>query len=685
MKVSRDEAERRLAELREQIQEHDYRYHVLDDPVISDVEYDRLYAELAALEADYPDLVTPDSPTQRVGGQPLAGFSTVQHPVPLLSLDNAFSADDLRAFDRRVRQGLEGGSDGEPDDPVEYVVELKIDGLSVALYYEDGVFRQGATRGDGVTGEDITANLRTLRGVPLALRTGEGAPMPTRLGVRGECYLPKAEFAKLNEARVAQGEPEFANPRNAAAGSVRQLDPAVTAGRPLAIWVYNILYLDGAAQPATHWESLEYMQQLGLRVSQHRWLCRSIDDVIAVCEEWTEKRHELPYEIDGLVIKVNSLAQQAQLGFRAKSPRWAAAFKFPAEQVTTRLREIRLQVGRTGVLTPLAELEPVKVAGSTVARATLHNEDIIRDKDIRIGDWVVLQKAGDVIPEIVRSLPERRDGSEQLFSFPNECPECGAPVIRPEGEAAYRCTGTALTCPAQRREGIIHFASRAAMNIDGLGPELIGRLLDAGLIRDAADLYHLTLDQLLTLERVGPKLAENLLAAIDATRTNPLRRVIFALGIRHVGERAAQLLAQAFGSLEALAEADADGLQQVPEIGPKIAASIVEYFSFQESRDFLARLRAGGVAPPAEVVAPAAADGALAGKTVVVTGTLPTLSRQEAEELIARHGGRAAGSVSRKTDYVVAGEKAGSKLAKAEELGIPVLSEADLLALVGEG
>ncbi|MCL5046262.1 MAG: NAD-dependent DNA ligase LigA [Actinobacteria bacterium] len=662
----------RIEALRSTIRHHDYQYYVLDRPEISDADYDRLMNELIRLESEHRELVTPDSPSQRVGGQPLEAFGTVVHRVPLLSLANAFSSEDLRDFHRRVVSGLEVAGHG---GPVEYVVELKIDGLTVALDYRDGRLERGATRGDGLTGEDVTPNLKTVKSIPLRLKP----PHPPEIGVRGEVYLPKAAFVRLNEEEEERGGSPFANPRNAAAGSLRQKDPRVTAGRRLDSFFYTILWTgDGA--PATHWEALELLLALGFKVNPHRRLCRDIEEVVDACLEWSEKRESLPYEIDGLVVKLNSLAGQEALGATAKSPRWSIAYKFPPMQARTRVVDIIVQVGRTGAVTPTAILEPVRVAGSTVGRATLHNEDIIREKDVRIGDAVIIQKAGDVIPEVVEVLKEKRTGEEREFRMPERCPECGSEVLRLDGEAVARCTGAA--CPAQLREGIIHFASRDAMNIEGLGPQIIAALLDSGLIRDAADLYDLKFDQLVEMERMGAKSVSNLLEAIARTKDNPLHRLIYALGIRHVGERAARLLAGHFGSMDKLATAAEEELTSIPEIGEKIAQSIVAFFRQEQARRLLAKLEQAGVRMTAEEAAPVR-EGPLAGKTVVVTGTLESMSRKEVEELIARLGGRAVGSVSRKTDYVVYGENPGSKLDKAREFGVIILTEGEFLALVG--
>jgi len=678
----------RLEQLREGIRRHDYRYHVLDDPIISDQEYDRLMRELNRLEAEHPEWVTPDSPSQRVGGAPGAEYAKVAHTSPMLSLANAFSAEDLRDFHRRVESGLrEAGR----EDEIRYVVELKIDGLSVALRYEDGAFLLGATRGDGEVGEDVTTNLRTIRAIPLRLHDpSEAGPWPGRprsLEVRGEVFLPVARFEALNAEQEARGDKTFANPRNAAAGSLRQQDPRVTAGRNLDCFVYDVRRLEwGEAAPAEplagHWEALSLLDALGFHVNRERRLCRSIDEVIAACEKWGERRATLPYEIDGLVVKLDDLEQREAMGATSKTPRWAVAFKFPAERKLTRVRDIVLQVGRTGAVTPTAVLDPVRVAGSTVSRATLHNQDYIREKDVRIGDWVVLQKAGDVIPEVVSVVTERRTGEEQPFRFPDRCPVCGADVVRSPGEAAHRCTG-GYSCPAQVQRWIEHFVSRDAMNIDGLGERIVAQLLDAGLVQDPADLYFLTYEQIVSLERMGARSAQNLLQAIERSRSNPLHRLLFALGARFVGERAARLLAERFHDLDRVAAATPEELTAVPEIGDKIAQSVVDYFRRPETAALLEKLRRAGVRLTAEE-SQAAAEGPLVGKTVVVTGTLSRYGRKEVEELIARLGGRPSGSVSKKTDLVVAGESPGSKVDKARELGVRVIDEQEFLDLIGE-
>lgn len=663
-----DEARRRWQELKGLIEEHNYYYYVLDSPRVDDATYDNWMRELLQLEERYPELVTPDSPSQRVGGEPLATFVSVPHRVPLLSLANAFDLGELVDFDRRVRQAVGA--------PAEYVVELKIDGLSVALTYENGTFVRGATRGDGFTGEDITANLRTVATVPLRLR--KNVPI---VEVRGEAYMPRKAFERLNRERAEKGEPLFANPRNAAAGSLRQLDPRVTASRSLSVFVYDILHLEGEVEPDTHAGVLDYLEGLGFPVNPHRRVCRTVEEVYNWAQEWSTRRHDLPYEIDGLVIKVNRRDWQRELGHTAKSPRWAIAYKFPAEQARTRVKDIIVRVGRTGVLTPTAILDPVRLAGSTVGRATLHNEDYIRDKDIRLGDVVVVQKAGDVIPEVVSVLTGERTGREVPFVMPGKCPECGSEVVRLPGEAASRCTG-GLGCPAQVREGIIHFASRAAMDIEGLGPAVVNQLLEAGLIRDAGDLYYLRYEDLVKLERFAHQSATNLLNAIAASKTRPLERLLFALGIRLVGSRVAALIASHFGTLERVMQAREGDLLAIPEIGPKIATSVVTFFAGEVNRRVIGKLVRAGV----NTVSGTAArkEGTpLAGKTFVLTGTLASMTRRQAQELIEGLGGKVAGSVSRKTDYVVVGEDPGSKYDKARSLGITILDEEEFLRLVG--
>jgi DNA ligase (NAD+) len=652
------EAQTRVDVLKNEIEKHNYLYYVMDQPEISDAEYDRLMRELIGLEGKYPELQTPDSPTQRVGGTPLAIFNSVRHRVPLLSLSNTFDEVELKAFDSRVKRAL--GTDSE----VEYTAELKIDGLTIALIYENGLLVQAATRGDGEEGEDVTANVKTIKSIPLRLSS------PINIGVRGEVYIKKTDFERLNRQREENGEALFANPRNAAAGSLRQLDSKITAARPLDIFCYDILYIEGQTI-ATQWEGLELLKRFHLKSNLEAKLCNGIEEAIGFCKYWTEQRHSLAYEIDGIVIKVNSLQAQRNLGFTAKAPRSKVAYKFPAEQVETKVKAIEVNVGRTGAVTPVAILEPVKVAGSVVSRATLHNEDNVHNKDIRVGDWVVIQKAGDVIPEVVRSLPEKRNGSEQIFEMPKVCPECNSAIYREPGEAAARCIGA--TCPAQLRRGIIHFVSRDAMNIEGLGEAIVIQLIESGLIRDVADLYRLRFDDLVGLERFGAKSANNLLTAIEQSKTNNLGRLLFALGIRHVGTGAARELAERLGSIQKLIDATLEDLTVIPTIGPKIATSIVKYFNEPHNRELVRKIIESGV----NVFEEAEADipQTLAGKTLVVTGTLTSYSRSEIETAIRNHGGKAASSVSKNTDYLLAGTDPGSKLQKAQTIGVKVINE----------
>lgn len=658
----------RVARLRDEINEHIYRYYVLDAPTISDAVYDQLVRELADLEARYPELITADSPTQRVGAPPSSAFATVRHRVPMLSLANAFGDDELEAWDRRVRQGLGNAR-------VRYVCELKIDGAAVSLTYRDGVFTTGATRGDGTEGEDVTPNLRTIKSLPLRLRVGRPPPF---LEVRGEVYLSRKAFEVVNAERDARAEPRFANPRNAAAGSLRQLDPQITARRPLDIFVYGLGAVDGLVV-RSHWETLEWLREAGFRTNPHTARCDSLDDVKAYVREWTERRAMLDYETDGVVVKVDDVAQQAELGATAQAPRWALAYKFPAEQAITRLTDITINVGRTGALTPAAVLEPVRVSGVTVTSATLHNEDEIRRKDVRIGDWVIVQRAGEVIPEVVAPLVERRSGNERIFHMPDRCPVCGTPVERPADEAVVRCPN--LSCPAQVHERLIHFASRDALNIDGLGAKMIGQLLEKGLVRDPADIYQLKKDQLLTLERMGDKRAQNLIDAIERSKDTTLARLLYGLGIRHVGAHIAEIIAARFPTVRALMDASFEEVRDVPGIGPTIAESVVNFFRQAPNRRLVERLLDAGVRP-----APAAArhaGGRLAGAQVVFTGTLSRWTRGQAERLVRDAGGVPTDNVTRKTTYVVAGEAAGSKVDRARKLGVKVLSEDDFADLVG--
>ncbi|HEX7066193.1 MAG TPA: NAD-dependent DNA ligase LigA [Bacillales bacterium] len=659
--MERSEAESRIEELRDLLDQYNYEYHVMDNPSVPDAEYDRLLHELIALEEEYPDFVTPDSPTQRVGGEPIDAFRKVEHRVPMMSLGNAFDEGDLRDFDRRVRQIV--------GDDFTYVCELKFDGLAVSLTYENGKFVRGATRGDGTIGEDITVNLRTIRSIPLRLK------QDVDLEVRGEAFMPKRSFEKLNEQRKERGEEPFANPRNSAAGSLRQLDPRLAAKRNLDIFLYGIGELQGK-EVGSHSEGLNFLQSIGLKTNPEWRRCSDIDEVIDYVKAWTEKRDNLAYEIDGIVIKVDSLDQQQTLGFTAKSPRWAIAYKFPAEEVVTKIEGVMLTVGRTGAITPTAMLTPVAVAGTTVKRATLHNEDFIREKDIRIGDTVVIKKAGDIIPEVVRVLEDRRTGNEEEFHMPEECPECGSELVRIEGEVALRCINP--QCPAQIREGLIHFVSRNAMNIDGLGEKVIAQLFREDLVRDVADLYKLKRDELLQLERMAEKSVDNLLNAIEVSKDNSLERLLFGLGIRFVGSKAARTLAQHFQTMEALQTASEEDLLAIDEVGDKMADSVMTYFGQPEVVELIEELQQLGVnmmykgpAPGAE----AESDSTFNGKTVVLTGKLEQMTRNEAKAEVESRGGNVTGSVSSNTDLLVAGKDAGSKLSKAEGLGVTIWDE----------
>lgn len=659
--MEKGQAEIRIKELREIINYHNAQYYVYDNPKITDLEYDKLLRELETLEAQFPELVTSDSPTQRVGGKPLSAFARVTHREAMMSLSDAFNEGELREFHRRVTEVI--GSD------VEYVVELKIDGLAISLTYEEGLLTTAATRGDGEVGENVTQNVRTIRSVPLRLNFPPDK-RPSLIEIRGEIYLPKEGLKRLNEEREDLELPPFANPRNAAAGSIRQLDPKVTAKRPLSTFIYALGHIEGA-EFNTHYEVLEFYKACGLRVNSHVERFKSFDDVIDYCMGWREKRDTLPYEIDGMVIKVNSLEHQRLLGFTAKSPRWAIAYKFPAEQKTTIIEDIIVSVGRTGALTPNAVLTPVRIAGSTVSRATLHNEDYIAQKDIRIGDTVVIQKAGDIIPEVVEVLKEKRQGHEREFKMPHKCPECGAEAVRVSGEAAYRCTG--VSCPAQIRRSIIHFASRDAMDIRGLGPAIVSLLLKEKLIKDAADIYTLTREDLIPLDRMGEKSAANLLMAIENSKHQSLDRLIYALGIPFIGSKAASILGQAFTTMKDLQGATYEDLIQIPEIGDKMAESIVTFFKQDQTKDLLRRLKSVGVNMKADKIeeGPKPLDNV----TFVLTGTLEKYSRSQAKEMIESLGGKVTGSVSKKTGYVVVGEKPGSKYEKAQELGIEILDE----------
>jgi DNA ligase (NAD+) len=659
-KMAEQAARERAAELRRLIAYHDHLYHDLDAPAVSDAEYDRLVRELAALEAAHPELAAPDSPTGRIGGTVLPTFAAVPHPLPLLSLANAFRDEEWRAFDQRLRRWL--GSEG----PVEYVCELKIDGLTVALTYEAGRLVLGATRGDGTQGENVTANIRTVKAIPQALRE------PWNLAVRGEVYMRRDDFLALNEARQRAGESLFANPRNAAAGSLRQLDPTVTAGRRLSAYFYEVLLWDGV-EVATQERALTLLKEAGFPVNPEWRLCSDTEEVTAYYRDWAAQRAQLPYEIDGVVVKLNDLAAAARLGATGKSPRAQIAYKFPAEQVTTRVVGVDFTVGRTGAVTPTAVLAPVEVAGSTVSRASLHNEDYLRKKDLRVGDTVVIRKAGDVIPEVVEVVKSRRTGQETPVEYPRTCRECGALLVRAEDEAVTRCPNAA--CPAQWREWLIHFASRGAMDIEGLGPVMIGQLLEKGLVKDPADLYALSEGDLAQLERTGEKSIQNLLTAVERSKGAGLARLLYALGIRHVGEALARTLADHFGRLDALEQAGWGELLAVPEVGEKVAAAIQEYFADPVNVQVLEKLRAAGVATEQPEGEPrrAAGEGPLAGKTVVITGMIEGFTRQEAEEAVRAAGGKTSGSVSRETDFVVVGENPGGKYERARGLGVTIV------------
>jgi DNA ligase (NAD+) len=665
--MDRDESGRRHQELCRQLHRHNYLYYVLDQPEISDAEYDRLFRELLDIEKRFPELASPDSPSQRVGAPPLEKFETVRRALPMLSLENALDEAEMREFDARIRRFL------ATEEEIDYVCELKLDGVAVELVYEQGKLVTGSTRGDGTTGEKITENLKTIPSVPLVL----AQPPPPLLEVRGEVYMDLADFQAFNREREEEGEPTFVNPRNAAAGSLRQLNSAVTARRPLRIFCYGLGRVEGA-EFATHLQALEGLQQWRLRVNlEETRVVRGIDGVIEFFREQQERREKLPYEIDGVVVKVNDLALQRELGEKTRTPRWAVACKFPPRQAVTVIEDIQLQVGRTGAITPVARLRPVEVSGVTVSRASLHNWDEIARLDVRVGDQVVVERAGDVIPDVVRVLAEKRSGKERVVPLPETCPECGSPVVRLEGEVVPRCQG--LSCPARLRESIKHFASRTGMDIDGLGDRYIDQLLRLDLVDSVAGLYTLAKEDLFRFDRMGDKLADNLLAAIDASRRRPLPRFLFALGIRHVGQHMAKVLGRQFGSLENLGQASREDLLAIHEVGPQVAESVVNFFRSPRNLDILRQLRAAGVVPETEK---RRAGGPLSGKTFVFTGALARFSRKEAQERVERLGGRAAGSVSKKTDYVVAGEEAGSKLDRARQLGVSVLSEEDFLQMM---
>ncbi len=661
---SRPDFKERAADLRARIEEANVRYYVLDAPTLTDAEYDAMLRELVELEAQHPELRTADSPTQRVGAPAAEHFAPYEHAAPMLSLANAFGEEELSAFDERVRK-LAGRA-------LSYVCELKIDGLAIALRYRGGVFERGGTRGDGRIGEDVTANLRTIQSIPLRLRGG----VPDVFEVRGEAYLRKSDFARLNEGRENAGLPAFANPRNAAAGGIRQLDPKITAERRLSFFAYSVP--ETMDLGPTQWQTLRSLEEIGFAVNPYIGRCKSVDEVLAYCEEWEEKRDELDYEIDGVVVKIDEIALQKRLGSVGRNPRWAIAYKFKPREARTKLKEIAINVGRTGTLNPYAILEPVRIGGVTIQNATLHNEDYIRNNDIRVGDTVLVTRAGDVIPRVVGPIKEERTSRERIFHMPKRCPVCGADADRPAGEAMWRCTNAA--CPAQRFERVRHFATRGAMDIVGLGDVVAGELTSRELVRDIADVYALDEKKLSQVPRTGPKSRANLLDAIEKSKRRGLARLLTGLGIRFVGEQTAQILADDFGSIDAIEAASEDDLQRSTGIGPELASSVALFFKQKANREMIERLRAAGVV----MTAPKrkrAACGPLEGKTFVLTGTLPKLSREQATEMIEAAGGRVTGSVSKKTDYVVAGDSPGSKLARAEELGITIIDEDGLRAL----
>lgn len=674
-----DSLQQRLRQLRQQLQQASYAYYVLDAPTLPDSVYDQLYRELQDLEAQYPELVTPDSPTQRVGDRPAEQFSAWRHRIPLYSLENAFNAAELAKWQERWQRLVDPVPDFEPD--FDYVCELKIDGSALALSYENGLLVRGVTRGDGITGEDITSNVRTIRTIPLRLALEQP---PAQVEVRGEAFLPLGEFERINQARAAADEPPFANPRNAAAGTLRQLDPKVVDRRRLDFFAYTLhLPSDPQRQPASQWDALELLQQMGFQVNPHRQLCPSLEQVKDYFQTWDSQRKTLPYLTDGVVLKLNAVALQQQLGFTQKFPRWAIALKYPAEEVPTRVLEITVNVGRTGAVTPMAIMEPVQVAGTTVQRATLHNSDRIQELDVRVGDTVIIRKAGEIIPEVVRVLPELRPPATEPFTMPTACPECGSGLVRPEDEAVTRCVNRA--CPAILKGSLVHWAGRDALDIDGLGEKLVAQLVEQNQVASIADLYGLRVEQVAGLERMGQKSAENLVAAIATSKQQPFARVLYGLGIRYVGKVNAETLVAARPNIESLQAASVADLEAIYGVGLEIAQSVWQWFRIDANQTLIEQLRAAGLQleqQPTAGSAPSATPSALAGKTFVVTGTLPTLSRKAAETLIRTAGGKVTGSVSKKTDYLVVGENAGSKLTKAVKLGISQLTEAQLQELL---
>ena len=665
---------KKAASLRDQIRHHNYRYHVLDDPEIPDIEYDRLMQALQALEEQYPDLVTPDSPTQRVGAAPVSAFGTVQHELPMLSLGNAFGEDELRDFHRRVLDKLELDDSSE----VIYAAEPKLDGAAVSLLYVDGVLTQGATRGDGTTGEDITHNVRTIEAVPLRLI---GSGYPRRLEIRGEVFMPKAGFEAYNKKAREAGEKTFVNPRNAAAGSLRQLDPKLTAERPLDMYAYSVGIVDGGKLPQRHSEIIDQLQDWGVKVCPERRVVSGVDGCISFYNEIGKRRDSLAYEIDGVVYKIDSLALQSELGFVSRAPRWAIAHKFPAQEELTTVEDVEFQVGRTGAVTPVARLKPVFVGGVTVSNATLHNIDELHRKDVRIGDTVIVRRAGDVIPEVAGVVTARRPKGAKRVQLPRKCPVCGSQVVREEGETVARCTG-GLFCAAQRAESLKHFVSRRALDIEGFGSKLIEQLVAIDRLKTPSDIFNLSREELSDLDRMGDKSADKLLKAIEKSKSTTLARLLYALGIREVGEATAASVAAHYGRLSNVVAASLDDLQAIDDVGPVVAARVRTFFDEQHNIDEISRLQKFGVSWPESDPVQTKSDGSLSGKTFVITGTLPSMTRDEAKDLIRSLGGKVTGSVSKKTDFLVAGEKAGSKLSKAEELGIRVLSEGELQQLV---
>jgi DNA ligase (NAD+) len=662
---SHAQAARRIPKLRREIEYHEKKYYVDNNPQISDFEFDQLIRELQDLERRFPDLITPESPTQRVGEKPVEGFPTVTHRLPMLSLDNCYTVEELRDFEGRIRKLL-------PEKTINYVAELKIDGLSISILFRGGKYAQALTRGDGLRGDDVSANVKTIRSLPLVISDRR------EVEVRGEVYLPFESFRKINREQENQGKPPFANTRNAASGSIRLLDSKEVGRRRLDAFLYYI-YVDGREWP-TQWEGLRKLRQEGFKANPHSRHCRTLQEVIDYWEEWREKREDLDYDVDGIVVKVNSAEQRAALGTTAKSPRWAISFKFPARQATTKILDIRVQVGRTGALTPVADLEPVRLSGTTITRSTLHNEDEVRRKDIRIGDWVLIERSGDVIPKVVAVMKERRSGKEKKFAFPTQCPVCGSASFRPQGEVISRCTNP--SCPAKLRESILHFASRRAMNIEGLGDSLVDQLLEKKLIGAIPDIYSLRYDDLVSLERMGPKSSRNLLDEVEISKNRDLASLVFALGVRHVGERLARTLAGHFRTLDALAGASAEKLTEVEEVGPKVAESIVFFFRQPENTALIRKLKEAGL--NFESRADRRGAHLLAGKTFVLTGTLAGLERGKAKEIIESLGGKVTSSVSSKTDYLVIGESPGSKLDKARKLNIATLNEQEFMKLVGK-